>query len=76
MLLVAVGMQAAYDGSASATTSPGTTAVVTVAPVADTCVSSAAPETDFGLASNLRVDGSPTDIEYLRYDLAGLAAAR
>jgi hypothetical protein len=52
-------------GAASATTSLVTTA--------DTFTSSSSKNTSYGTAQWLRVDGSPSDAAYLKFDLASLA---
>jgi phosphodiesterase/alkaline phosphatase D-like protein len=46
---------------------------VTLLPTADTYVSSGATTTAFGTKTSLSVDGSPTDVAYLKYDLTPYA---
>jgi len=46
---------------------------VTFTPVADTFVRSQRPTKNFGSATTLGVDGSPTKITYLRFNVTGLS---
>jgi len=46
---------------------------VTFTPVADTFVHSGNPTTNFGAATTLQVDGSPTKIAYVRFNVTGLS---
>ena len=46
---------------------------VTFTPVADTWVNGSAPTSNFGTSTALEVDGSPTKIIYLRFDVSGLS---
>ena len=48
---------------------------VTFTPVADTFVNSNSPTKNFGAAPTLQVDGSPTQIAYLRFNVTGLSGA-
>lgn len=57
----------------TATGSSGGTQTVTVPASADTYVSSGASATNFGSSTMLRVDGSPTDVTYLKFDLSTYA---
>ena len=41
-------------------------------PVADTYVSSSSPDSSFGSATSMTVDGSPTKQAFLRFDLSGI----
>jgi large repetitive protein len=59
---------------ALAPTSVARAATVTIAPKADAYVSSAAPRTNFGSATELRAGSSPELRSYLRFDLAGVMA--
>jgi acid phosphatase len=56
-----------FASSATATTT------VTVAASADAYVNSRQPSDNFGAADMLRVDGSPTVLSYLRFDLTGVS---
>jgi hypothetical protein len=42
-------------------------------PVADTSVSSDKPDTNYGAHTTLRVDGTPEQITYLRFNITGLS---
>ena len=48
-------------------------AQVTFTPVADTYVTSSSPNTNYGSRTTLQVDGSPTQIAYLRFNVTGLS---
>ena len=48
---------------------------LTFTPVADTFVNSNSPTTNYGSATTLQVDGSPTKITYLRFNVTGLSGA-
>jgi hypothetical protein len=56
---------AAFSGPASAATT-------TFLPSADSYVQSDHPNTNYGLATSLRVDGTPATNAYLRFDLTGI----
>lgn len=62
---------AAAAGAASAANGP-TAAIRAFKPVADTHVSAARPQENFGQARILRVDGAPETTAYLRFELKGL----
>ena len=47
----------------------------TFKPTADTYVSAQYPATNFGTRTSLRVDGSPTVVSYLLFDISGLNGA-
>ena len=47
----------------------------TLEPVADTYVQANRSETNFGIADDLKVDGDPVQISYLRFDLSSLGGA-
>jgi hypothetical protein len=68
----AAGHFSARSAAVSATT-PAPSATTTFGPVADAYVSDAAPTTNYGLATTLRLDASPVQISYLRFDVSGLA---
>ena len=57
----------------TASTGGGTTETVTLTVAEDSYVSSGTPTTNFGTASVLGVDGSPTEISYLKFDLGAYA---
>lgn len=57
---------AAREGNASAASS------LTLTPVADTYVNQSTPSTAYGSATQLVVDGSPTNRSFLRFDLTGV----
>jgi chitodextrinase len=62
------------SNTASATTDPApTSGTFTFDAVADSYVSSSSPTTNYGTASALRIDGSPQQVSYLRFDLSGIA---
>jgi len=42
----------------------------TLVPVADSMVAESQPTTNYGRASNLRADGSPQEVSYIRFDLS------
>src|SRR3990172_7670545 len=48
---------------------------VTFTPVADTFVHGGNPTTNYGAATTLQIDGSPTKIAYLRFNVTGLSGA-
>src|SRR3712207_4511223 len=50
-------------------------ATKTFTPVADSYVSSAFPNSNFGTATSMRIDGDPVDIGYLRFDATGLSGS-
>jgi len=52
---------------------PQSDTAATFTPAADTYVSSGSPNTNFGSAKVLEVDGDPTDITYLRFKVTGLS---
>jgi Bacterial Ig-like domain len=51
----------------------GTTQTITVEALEDSYVSSATPTTDYGSATALGVDSSPTEVSYLKFDLGAHA---
>ena len=53
-------------------TTAGTPASLTFLPVADSYVNADSPTTNYGSATTLRVDGSPTVRSYLRFTVQGL----
>ncbi len=48
---------------------------VTLNPVADAYVSQSSPKTNYGTASTLRVDGSPVQRSYLRFNVQSISGA-
>jgi hypothetical protein len=60
-------------GTATPPPGGGTTQTVTVDALEDSYVSSGATTTDFGSATALGVDNSPTEISYLKFDLGAHA---
>lgn len=63
-----VAVATAATGAAPAATGPGSS-IRAFKPVADTYVSSAQPNDNFGRMRALRVDGRPEEIAYLRFRL-------
>ncbi len=61
----------AFDDEVSGTTAQ-TGPVRTFIPFADTYVDSAVPNTNFGMATLLKVDASPVQESYLKFQLSGL----
>ncbi|MGI0012748.1 MAG: DUF7594 domain-containing protein [Nitrososphaera sp.] len=73
---VSDGRGGTATGSVGVTVQPvggggGTQATFT--PVADTYVNSSSPNTNYGSRTTLQVDGSPTQITYLRFNVTGLS---
>lgn len=56
-----------------ATTPTPTPTPITLSPVADSYVYKSYPSSNYGSSSTLRVDGSPVQIAYMRFDLSSLA---
>jgi hypothetical protein len=56
--------------TSTTTTTTTTPTTVTVAPSADSYVDSVTPDTNYGSALSLRVDASPVQSTYLRFDLS------
>ncbi len=52
--------------------SPALAVTSTISPVADAYVNSSSPSTNYGSATQLRVDGSPAVRSYLRFAVSGL----
>jgi hypothetical protein len=59
--------------STASLTSTASTGTVTFLPVADSYVSPDAPDTNYGTATTLRVDGSPVVRSYLRFTVQGIS---
>ena len=73
LALVSVSAQALLAAPGAAADS---TSTVTLAPTADSYVTSDAPERNFGGTDRLRVDGGPVDLALLAFDLTAYAGRR
>jgi hypothetical protein len=66
----------AFQGCAPILTEPGGGRALSFAPAADAYVHRGAPRRNFGSEPTLEVDGSPVQQAFLRFEVAGLGAAR
>ena len=67
---VVLGGAAVFSGAPALAASS-----VNVAPAADSYVNSTVPTTNFGTATQFRVDGSPVVHSYVRFDLGSLSGS-
>ena len=65
----------ALDVAIQPTATPTPQATVVLQPQADAFVNADAPDTNFGTAARLEIDGSPQKLAYLLFDLRELAGA-
>src|SRR5580765_3232586 len=49
------------------------TETLSFVPIADVYATSGSPTTNFGTATTLRADGSPTDLSFLRFTVTGVS---
>jgi acid phosphatase type 7 len=70
---IAVSATAAFTRTPTATSSGGTGGTFTFTSIADSYVESSNPSTNYGSATQIRVDASPDVRSYLRFNVQGLS---